>query len=359
MPNTNNIACAGFDPGHNAYKIARVQGDEITTYALPATVGLANRSKKDGLSFGGVIRQRPGTTRQPFQIVFEGVEYLVGPDVDKFTKPIDRLDVDRFDSPELRAAFYACVYRIFNGGPHQLALAIALPVALLEDEAQALQRERYIRHALVTEHIFSVDGVEAVLTITNVRAKIPQPIATWFEWGMDNRGEWIRGKQALTAPTLIIDEGFNTLDVVVIEDGRISNRLSKGDTLGMGRAAEELIETIEHQYGVSVELYRANELIKTAVNGQKAETYVHGKLTDVTQIAKSCVQSVAADVDNYLLRSLGKMHGAHAVILTGGGIIALRDRLLRRFPEATVMHEPILANARGLAKAAMRPGFLD
>jgi len=32
--------------------------------------------------------------------------------------------------------------------------------------------------------------------------------------------------------------------------------------------------------------------------------------------------------------------------------------LHRMFPHATVLYEPVLANARGLAKLAMRPGFL-
>jgi len=45
--------------------------------------------------------------------------------------------------------------------------------------------------------------------------------------------------------------------------------------------------------------------------------------------------------------------------LTGGGALALSKMLLGRFPKATMMCEPILANARGLAKLAIRPGFLS
>jgi hypothetical protein len=239
-----------------------------------------------------------------------------------------------------------------------VALAIALPVEVVQEKQEAAQVERAMRGWLVGEHVFSVDGVETVLTITTIRAKIPQPVATWFDWGMDTRGEWTKGREAMVAPTLIVDEGFNTLDVVVIENGRISDRLSGGDTLGMSRAAEELIETVKGQFDVNVELYRANELIKDYINGRPVEIYVHGELTDVTAIARSCVNSLAADVNNYFTRSLGKTKGSYKVLLTGGGIIGLREALLRRFPKATVMYEPVLANARGLAKAAVRPDFL-
>ncbi len=353
------IIYCGYDPGFKANKAARVQGNEISAYVLPSSVGLADRSRKDGLSLGGVVRTTR-TLRPPFRVVFEGIEYLVGPNVDNFTKPIDRMDFDRFtDSPELRATFYTTLYRIINGGGHELALAIALPVEVLQNKDEAARVERAMQSWMVGEHVFSVDGVETVLVITKVRVKIPQPVATWFDWGMDCTGQWIKGKDAQRAPTLIIDEGFNTLDVVVVENGQISDRLSGGDTLGMSRAAEQLIELLKYRHGVAIELYRANDLIESIVNGQPAEIYVYGELRNVTKEAKQALSSLEADVDNYFKRSLGKAKDAYQVLLTGGGALALSTRLLSRFPKATVMHEPVLANARGLAKLAIRPGFLS
>lgn len=349
---------AGYDPGFNANKIARVQGDEICAYALPSSVGLANRSRKDGLTLAGVTRPYRAS-RQPFRVVFDGVEYLVGPNVDEFTKPIDRMDFDRFtDSPELRAAFYAGLYRMVNGGAHQMALAIALPVEVLQNKAEGARVERAMRNWLVGRHIFSVDGVETVLTISQVRARIPQPVATWFDWGMDAAGQWIKGKEAMRAPTLIIDEGFNTLDVLVVEEGRISDRFSGGDTLGMRRAAERLIETVEHRHGLRLELCRANRLIQNVVNGKAAEVYVRGEITDINREARQAVSALEADVDYFLERAVGRAKEAYKVLLTGGGALALSSRLLARFPEAILMYEPVLANARGLAKLAQRPGFL-
>jgi len=354
------LILAGFDPGNNAHKFARVQGGEITTYVLPATVGLDNHSRKEGLSLGGLFRPARRAARQPFRVVFAGMEYLVGPNVDLYTKPIDQLDLQQryTQSDEVRAAFYAGAYQLLNGGPHHMALAMALPVTLLADRNEANRLEAAIRTWLVGEHIFSVDGVETVLVVSQVVAKIPQPVATWFNWGMNTAGEWTKGRAAMVAPTLIIDQGFNTLDVVVIENGRISDRVSGGDTLGMSRAAEELIETVKGQHGVTLELYRANELIKELINGHKAEIYVYGELVDITPVAKSCVRSLEAEVSNYFTRLLGKMRTAYQVLLTGGGALAMRETLLRQFPEATVMPEPVLSNARGLAKAAVRPGFL-
>ncbi len=357
--NPNGITKIGYDPGANANKLAMVRDGEIVTYALPSSVGLANRENKEGLTLSGIMRPQR-TTRPPFRVVFEGVEYLVGPNVDEYTKPIDRLDHDRYtDSSELRATFYAGLYRLVNGGAHQIALAIALPVEVVQDKEDAAQVERGIRKWMIGEHVFSVDGIETVLTITRVRAKIPQPVATWFDWGFDLGGQWAKGKEAARAPTLIIDEGFNTLDVLVVENAKISQRIGGGNTLGMSRAAEELIESLKSRYGLEIELHRANELIKDAINGQQAEIYVGGDIKNVTQLGKQAVRSLETEVDNYLTRSVGKAQKGYKVLLTGGGAMGLSGLLHRRFPEATMMFEPVLANARGLAKMASRPGFLD
>jgi hypothetical protein len=138
-----------------------------------------------------------------------------------------------------------------------------------------------------------------VLTITTIRVKIPQPVATWFDWGLDSRGQWVKGREAQLAPTMIVDQGFNTLDVLVTEGGRISDRLTGGDTLGMGRAADELIQVLAHRHQVTLELPKAAEIIKDVANGQKATIYVNGEAVEVTTEAKGCLSSLAADVDNF------------------------------------------------------------
>lgn len=355
---TTNLVRLGWDPGYSANKLARVVGDQLITYSLPSSVGEANRGKKDGLTLNGVVRPQH-RRRRPFQVTFDGLEFLVGPGVASYTEPIDRLDFDRFtDSPELRATFYAGAYRLINGGAHRLAVVVALPVAIIQDKTEAARVERGLRDWLLGQHVFEVDGVETVISVEAVRARVPQPVATWFDWGLNENGQWVDSRTA-TAPALVIDQGFNTLDVLVVEKGRISERFSEGDTLGMRRAAERLIRTLNNKYGVTLELHAASELVQAVVNGQDAEIYVNGQLTGVRTEARQALKSLAAEVYNFLDRTTGKHASAYNVLLTGGGAIALRETLLRQFPAATVMPEPVLANARGLAKLANRPGFLE
>ncbi len=352
----NDIRKIGLDPGFSSIKAAEAGETGVTTYLLPAAVGLG-ADTESGLSLAGVARPRKRGA-QPLEVSFDGLSYLVGPNVALYTRPIHRMDFDRFsDSPELRASLYAALYKLLNGGAHRIALAIALPVKVLQDKAAAQRVERQIRDWLTGSHNFSVNGVETHLEVASVRAKIPQPVASWFEWGMDNSGQWVKGAEALRAPTLVVDQGFNTLDVLVVQNGQISQRHSGGDTLGMRRAAERLTELLRRRYQINPDLLEADALVRRASNEQKTLAYVSGEAVDVSAEARQAVGSLETDVTRFIegVLSQGQMY---RVLLTGGGTMSLMKRLLRLFPNAIVLHEPVLANVRGLAKLANRKGFL-
>ena len=295
----NNIRKIGLDPGFSSIKVAEASETGVAAYLLPAAVGLGAETET-GLSLAGVTRPRKRGT-QPLEVAFDGLTYLVGPNVALYTRPIHRMDFDRFsDSPELRASLYAALYKILNGGAHQASLALALPVKVLQDKAEAQRVERQIRNWLAGSHSFSVNGVETYLTVVNVRAKIPQPVASWFEWGMDNRGQWVKGAEALKAPTLVVDQGFNTLDVLVVQNGQISQRHTGGDTLGMRRAAERLIELLNRRYRITLDLLEADALIRQAGSGQKATAFVDGEAVDVSTAARQSIGSLESDVTRFI-----------------------------------------------------------
>ncbi len=346
----------GVDPGFSSLKLAEVHGSEINTVALPAAVGLGT-DITTGLSLAGVTRSR--TTARPLTVTFDDTQYLVGANIDRYTRPIHRMDFGRFtDSPELRAALYAALFRLTGTGEHRLALVLALPVTVLQRRNDARAVERKIRDWLVRTHHFAVDGADTRLSIVTVRATIPQPVAGWFDWGMDTAGQWVKGAAALKAPTLVIDQGFNTLDVLVVQNGQISQRYTGGDTLGMRRAAERLTALLEHHYGIQLDLTAADTLIRRLNDGKKATVFVNGDEVDVTSITRQARDTLASDVVRFLERTLAGGR-SWRVLLTGGGSIGLRQKLLTLFPSAEFLPNPVRANARGLAKLARRNGFLD
>jgi len=346
----------GCDPGFGGVKVAEVRGDAIEARVVPSVVGVGS-TEAGALNLAGVVRSK--RQEHPSLVAFDGVEYLVGPNVARFARPIERMDFARFtDGPELRALLYAALYELLDGGGHRVALALGLPVGVLQDRDQARATEREMARWLLGQHRFALDGVESELEITAIRAKIAQPVATWFDWGLDLQGQWCKGRDAAKAPCLVIDQGFNTLDLLVVEGGRISTRYTSGDTLGMRRAAEMAAGNIQRRYGVELSLHEADALVQQVVAGRKVSVYVTGDLVSVSAEVRQALNSLGADVVRFVERNVGAGR-RFRVLLTGGGALALAGRLLRQYEHAELMADPVLANARGLAKLAVREGFLE
>jgi plasmid segregation protein ParM len=346
----------GLDPGFGGVKVAEVQAGEMHTHHVPSVVGVGT-TDAGALSLAGVVRgARRGAL--PHVVAFNGAEYLVGANVHRYARPIERMDMARFtEGPELRALLYVALYRLLDGGGHRLALAAGLPVEVLQDAELARATERQMAHWLTGRHRFTLDGTGVTFEVVKVRAKIAQPVATWFDWGLNLAGQWARGRVAARAPCLVVDQGFNTLDLLVVEGGRISTRYTSGDRLGMRRAAEMTARNVGQRHGVELSLHEADRLVRQVVGGKQAHTYVLGQRTEVTPLVRQAVNALAADVVRFVERNVGAGR-KFQVLLTGGGALALAPRLLRQYPHAQVVDDPVQANARGLAKLAVRPGFL-
>lgn len=350
-----NVRKIGLDPGFGGVKVAEIVENRIATLTLPSVVGVGS-TDTGALDLAGITRR--DHMPKPFRVSFDGIEYLVGSGVSRYAKPIERMDLNRFtDSIELRALFYVALNQIIDGGVHDLVLAIGLPVEVLQDTDRATIVERDIGKWMLGEHKFVVNDHPAMVNIVKLRAKA-QPLATWLDWGLNLEGKWTQGKHAVKAPALILDQGFNTLDAYGIENGEVSARYTGGENLGMRRAAEMVINSLDRQYGTDMSLHEADWLVRSAVIGKKAVTYIDGEPTDITHTVKQAIDSLASDALKFAEHKVGKA-SKFKVLITGGGGLALGQRWLRQYPKATIMPEPVLANARGLAKLAVRPGFLD
>jgi hypothetical protein len=328
----------------------------IKTVSIPSVVGVGRTDKALSLSLGGIVKRGADTVR-PTRVAFDGVEYLVGEGVSQFTKPVERMDFDRFvEGPELRALLYASLYPFLNGGSHKAALAIALPVQVIGNDEQAAEVERAMAAWMVGIHKFALNDVNATFEIMAIRCKIPQPVATWLDWGLNLDGQWDRSG-AIKKPVLVVDQGFRTLDLCAVENGKINNRYTGGETLGMSRAAEMAVKSLARVHKVKLSLHEADALIRAVMAGDKARTYVDGDLVDVTAIVRQAINDLAAQVVAYVSETADDA-GRFKVLLTGGGAIALYDKMVRQFARAELVPEAGTANARGLAKIAQRPNFL-
>jgi hypothetical protein len=210
---------------------------------------------------------------------------------------------------------------------------------------------------LVGKHRFDFNGVEAAIEVVKIRATVAQPLGAWLDWGFNNTGQWSKGAEGRNAPVLVIDQGFNTLDLFAVENGRPSERYTAGEALGMARAAEMFISNIERRYGVSLGLHEADWQLRRLLDGEAAMVYAHGEPVDVSAEINQAINGLAADVLQFIRQRVRKDAGKFRIILTGGGAVALASRLIKEFPHAELAPAPAMANARGLAKLAIS-GYL-
>ena len=124
----------GCDPDFGNFKVACADSGGVRLATVPSVVGVGE-TDLGLLGLGDLGRRRRQAV--PDKVAYGGVTYLVGEGVARFARPVQRMDFLRLsDGPELRALFYAAMYRflrqaqdgVFGAGSHEAAPMVGLPV---------------------------------------------------------------------------------------------------------------------------------------------------------------------------------------------------------------------------------------
>lgn len=344
-----------LDPGFGGFKAAEVRGNDITVYTLPSVVGVGG-TDLGMLDLAGVTgRQR--RKNLPKRVEFAGTERLVGPNVADYARPVERLDFERLSNgPELRSLTYATLSGLLGTGQADINLAIGLPVEVLQGSL-AKDTIRTLQSWLIGDHEFSVNGQAVQFTVHGIRP-FAQPLGAFFAWGLGSDGKWSRSTEDLRLPVAVLDLGFNTLDLFSVAQGQISARYTGGDTVGMRRAATNFADNVQAKYNRVISLHEADALMKAYIRGRgEVRLPVAGGAIDAGPLIQSALDYTSGEVVSFVERTWGGGGQFSYLLLTGGGCIALGDRIKRLIPHATLLDDPVTANARGLAKLAQRPGL--
>lgn len=341
---TTNI---GLDPGFGAVKATVVGHDGLQVATIPSVVGVGE-TELGLLGLGNLGRRR--RTRQPDQVAFEGVTYLVGEGVARYARPVERMDFLRLsDGPELRVLCYDAAFRLLGEGEHLANVIVGLPVEVMADREQARATLRALRRWMVARHLYDVNGAEVNLSVADVQV-MAQPAGTFFAWGLNDRGRWVRSRADLKAPVGICDIGFNTLDIMAVEGGEVVARFTGGDTAGMRRAAELVIHTVRGNHDLTLSLHEADELLRA----RRPRLYTAQGEVDLGPLVDQARDATAAAVVTFVERQWGNGRQFPHLLFTGGGAEALRKALLAQYPHGVVLPDPVTANALGLARYAVR-----
>jgi len=325
---------------------------ELATAYLPAKVGVGTTTM-GALSLGKVGRR--GHDEMPIQVSWEEGTYLVGPNVERYAQVLERFDAGKYtDSPELRAVTWALLAQLVNGGPNDLALIVALPVEVMM-ASNVKDMFKGLRAWLVGEHKFSYDGIESRVCVHDVRA-MAQPVGAFFDWALDLNGELAQNEDDFASSSIaVLDSGFNTLDLLVVQGGKIQKRFTGGDNLGVRVAAQDIANALDARYGIKWSLVEIDALIREYLDRGKVSRIFAGQKADLTPIVKQALNSLATRTTDFVQETWGNAREFSHVLLAGGGALALDAAIRRHIPHAQMLENPVHANARGLAKYAQLP----
>jgi hypothetical protein len=306
------------DPGFGETKIC-INGQ---TYRLPSVLARPNNIGMAGIGMK--------TASQAMNIWINWENYVIGEGAWHWGNVLTNRDYSALSAPERRALIFGAASMILAPGTHVFDLAVfGLPVPLMMDEAQGQAILNGLK-AYKGTHEFSTERGKYIITFNKLKA-LAQPVGAYADRLLDN--ELRIRKNGRQEEVAVLDVGMNTIDLYVLQDGRVLPRFIGGGKVGVRR----LIELLEANGHDPEEL---DALLRT------------GKLRPSREQIDSWLSEILAVIE----RTWSNLRRFSAVIPAGGGSVllgeALRVALITKGAAVSIPEDPSLTNVRGLWKWA-------
>lgn len=316
----------GLDLGMGACKLFGAGGG----IHLPSHVAIADGRAVTRLA--GMKAEKP-----PLKITVGSHSFYVGDGAHEWGRPVESLDYERLNgAPEMKAIVYGALTRYMEQCQvitSPVTLYVGMPLeSLAGDNAQATVIA--VRDWLRGKHEWTADG-ETALSVDVAEVKITsQPTGALFDYLLDQNGRFVPERKADIKKEIgIISVGFNTVELLVVQDTKPVQRFTAGATVGVRR----LLDLVN-----ASGLWSLGEL----------DTQLRVGALDI----KSSVPIWAREVAGHVERTWGKQWRRFGRIVTvGGGALILNGQLSFE-GRAYVPDTPVMAIARGLYKLALMQG---
>lgn len=321
----------GLDLGMGACKIYGAAGG----IQLPSHVSIA-----DGRIVGNLAGMKAAAP--PTKITVDGRGYYVGENAHEWGRPIESVDYERLNgAPEMRAIVYAAIMRYAKKANHligeqPLMLWVGMPLEPLTGNKEIVQATiNAVRGWLRGDHQFEyadADVADLPIAFHVDQVKITsQPTGALFDYLLSDDGKFIAERRGhLKEEVGIISVGFNTVELLVVQNNAPVQRFTAGTTAGVRRLLD-----LSNGDGY----YSLGEL--------------DGKLRSGSLDTKATLPIWGREVTGAIEHTWGRSWRRFArVVVVGGGARILNGQLAFA-GKAAVPDDPVLAIARGLYKMAM------
>ena len=254
--------------------------------------------------------------------------YVIGDGAWHHGKMLTNRDYSALSSPERKALVFGAIAQVLDPGDYTFdMMVIGLPVPLLMDEVQGQAVMGGLKSYKGT-HEFATDSGSYKLQFNKLKV-LAQPVGAYADWLLDD--ELRIRKNGRNAEAAVLDIGMNTLDMYVIQDGKVLPRFIGGGKVGVRRLLE-LLSANGH------EPEELDEQIRT------------GKLKPSRDQLESWLSEILASIE----RTWPNLRRFSTIIPAGGGSIVLGDllrlALISKGAAVSWPEDPATTNVRGLWK---------
>jgi hypothetical protein len=285
----------------------------------------------------GGLKRASRAKAKPMLIHTDMGDYYVGPGAHEVGRPVENLDLDRMTGPETKALLYGALtqYR----PPARTNLIVALPIALAQGEGGDHVKDQ-TKTLLQGEHTWWVADPESgkdkkhSLTIDDVLLT-SQPAGAMFDFLLNAQGEMPPDKKIIRKSKAfgILSLGFNTIEMMVVDEGRMIEKHVAGEAKGV----HYLLELLNPQGA-----YSLGEL----------DTKLRAGRLDYSAALPRWEREVMGQIEKHWDKPMQRRFAA--VFVVGGGAYLIRDALLAKFKDKLVIpDDPIISIARGCYKLAL------
>ena len=228
------------------------------------------------------------------------------------------------------------------GGGLSFRVVTGLPVNWYAD------RDKVVEHLSGKHVVRRANGGQAVhrFTVDEVLV-VPQPFGSLFDAILGPEGQ-IVDEDLAQGRLGVIDVGTYTTDYVLVDRLRYIERGSVTLSTAMSKAYQLIGRSILDTYGLELRMHQVDRAVR------EGQVTLFGEARSVDWLADPVLDALAQEV----LAEAGTLWGdgrdLKAILVTGGGAMALGERIRRRYAHARVLPDAALANVNGFFKYGQR-----
>ena len=255
------------------------------------------------------------TPTDHIHVTIDGKSYFIGDLAEQQSSVLHfTLDQEKLitDFVKILSLTVAGMFLDRQGGPINVPINLVsgLPIGFFKQNHERFH-ELLTGHHRVTYH--SQDGRDTTkeLYINKVRM-LPQPLGSVLNLLMDNKGR-ITNKTLANQKVGVVDIGFRTTDITILDHLRYIDRGSRTMETGIAKGFSVIANKLREKCGVNVELYRLYNAAETGSIKMRGHGFNFANIRD--QVYSQLAASIANDLD----RLWADDWDIDAIILTGGG----------------------------------------